>query len=141
MIAAEFSEVVGEIAIWTGFSVAMSIAAIVLLIACYLLGGWDDYATHPARQIGSTVFGVLVAVPVTAFFVVWGAALADDGDAPTTFSHDDGLGPDTVCWYALAEDDEVISAKPYIVEEGVKTVTVCNLTPEAIPDEIKTGDQ
>lgn len=107
----------------------------------YKFGGWSDYgySNNPVRSWISVLVGVIVAIPFLAVFIVIGANFFDNGD-DSTFSTSGGLGPNTVCWYELVNNDTVVVAgKTPIVIDGSEQRTVCNKDPDAIPEEIKSS--
>lgn len=141
MFGTSFSEIMIGVLVFIAYFACAAGAIAILWLGAYKFGGWENYGykNNRVKSWLSVVISVLIGIPIAAAFIMVAIALFTDQD-DTTFSHSGGLGENTVCWYELVDDDTVIMAgKTPIIIDGSEKRTVCNLTPEAIPEDVKTG--
>lgn len=138
MISTTFNEVLIGVSVTIGFiAVAIGLLAGLWWVA-YVAGGWDYYDQNKLRAWVAAICVTLIGIPIAAAYIlVLANVLDEDSD---TFYIKGGLGPETVCWYELVDDDTVVSTgKTAIIIDGEEKRTVCNKTPDAIPEEVKQG--
>ena len=142
MIATDFFNILMSVGFFVAFFGAAALACWGLFTLGYRMGDWGEYNVGlTLKRLISIAIPLFLLIPITTVFIlVFNLVL--EGEDETTFSVSGGLGPDTVCWYQVVDDDTVISTgKTVVVIDGSEKRTVCNLIPEAIPKEVLTGGE